>query len=195
VAASGYSRLDPSAQAQGDPGAQAVPHEDHDQKLGESSFPDCRIVGPKAAPLGPLTAQLPARSKRPVTHHLLRIPDAPGARIEQEQSVRGTVPMEVHQLFSQRSGGMLVRQPFGALLTRRKGLLLFGQAHLNEGGLVWDVAIKKALGRTAAAEAAIRLLEEAAEDGAPTPASDAKVPLIIVEVEGAEGPDVGRGRP
>jgi hypothetical protein len=186
VAASGYSRLDPSAQ----PGS----HEDRTQ-LGESSFPDCKIFDPKQAPLGPLTDKLPSRSKRLVTHHLLRIPDTPGARIEQEQSVRGTVPMPANHLFSQKSGGMLVRQPFGALITGNKGCLLFGQAHLNEGGYNWDILIKKILGRTAAAETAIRLLEDAAEAGAPSPSSEAKAPLIVVEVEGEVRQDAGRGRP
>lgn len=186
VAASGYSRLDPSAQ----PGS----HEDRNQ-LGESSFPDCKIFDPKLAALGPLTDKLPTRSKRVVTHHVLRIPDTVGARIEQEMIPRGTVPMQAQHIFAQKSGGMLVRQPFGALITHKKGLLLFGQAHLNEGGLMWDNVIKKVLGRTAAAETAIRLLEEAAEAGAQSPASEEKAPLVVVEVEGEVRPDVGRGRP
>ncbi|CAK0866358.1 unnamed protein product [Prorocentrum cordatum] len=186
VAASGYSRLDL--------GAQAGSHEDRGQ-LGEGSFPDCRVFDAKAAPLGTLTGQLPARSKRAVAHHLLRIPDAPGARIDQEQSVRGTVPMEVNRLFSQRSVGILVRQPFGALITSRKGLLLFWQPHLNEGGLMWNDVIRKVLGRTAAAETAIRLFEEASEAAAPNASSEPSSPLVIVEVEGEVGPDAGRGRP
>jgi hypothetical protein len=147
------------------------------------AYPHCAVTGEEMDLLGDLSSKLPAKAKISVVLRTLRMSDGLAVPEEEQPANRATLPMSARHLFAQRGGGMLVKRPFGAMVTEKKGLLLFEQAHLNEGGYRWESVVKKTLGGdTVAADEAIKLLQDALED--PGEAEGTYNKMVVIDVLG-----------